>query len=232
MNDRNEHILNKFQNEEKKSRKRMFLYSSIPLIITIILIVVSYLSVINANKEVKELRQQKELLQENITELNANISQKSDSLAEMRKIMELAVNYKDKRFEFNYSVDKSLYSSHPRQTEMLSEMRAMIRAGKVQWHLGGNSPEEGFDSPSFAAYMINRHSLTSINAADRYKLKTILPSTQSPETGDVVFYEHGYAMFYFEYRNKPFVVGMTPLGLSSLNYDFGPKRIGFGKVRY
>ncbi len=232
MNNRNEHILNKFQNEEKKSRKRMFLYSSIPLIITIILIVVSYLSVINANKEVKELRQEKEVLEENITELNDNISQKSDSLAEMRKIMELAVNYRDKRYEFNYAIDKNLYSSYPRQTQMLSEMRAMIRAGKVKWHLGGNSPDTGFDSPSFAAYMINRHSLSRVEDGDRYQLKTILPSTQSPEVGDIVFYEHGYAMFYFEYRNKPFVVGMTPLGLSSLNYDFGPKRIGFAKVQY
>ncbi len=232
MNDKNEHILNKFQNEEKRSKKRMFLYSSVPLIITIILVVVSYLSVINANKEVIELRKQKEILLDTISELNNNISLKADSLDEMRKIMELAMNYRDKRYEFNYAIDKQLYSRNPRQTEMLSEMRAMIRAGKVKWHLGGNTPEEGFDSPSFAAYMINRHSLSRVKDSERYQLRTVLPSTQSPEVGDIVFYEHGYAMFYFEYGNKPFVVGMTPLGLASLNYDFGPRRLGFGKVDF
>uniref|UniRef100_UPI00321672CF hypothetical protein n=1 Tax=uncultured Draconibacterium sp. TaxID=1573823 RepID=UPI00321672CF len=229
MENQNEKILDKFQAEEKRSKKRMFFYSSVPLILTLILILVSYMAVNNANKEVKELRDEKKALDTEVEKLTKEIDLKTDSLA---NLMELAINYKNKRYEFNYAIDKQLYSRYPRQTELLSEMRGMIQANKVKWHLGGNSPEDGFDSPSFASFVINRHSKTNIPAADRYKLREILPSTQNPKVGDIVFYEHGYAMIYFEYKNEPFVVGMTPLGLASLKYDFGPKRLGFGKVEY
>ncbi|QIA08777.1 hypothetical protein [Draconibacterium halophilum] len=232
MENQSDKILNKFQAEEKKARKRMFAYSSIPLALTVILILVSYLAIQNAGKEVTILKQEKSALEENITNLNTIISEKADSIAEMRKVMELAVNYKNKRYEFNFAVDKELYSRHPKQAEMLSAIRRMIEEEQVNWKLGGNSPETGFDSPSFASFMINRHSKTKVQAQNRYQLRNELPTSASPEVGDVVFYEHGYAMFYFEYRGKPFVVGMTPLGLSSLQYDFGPKRLGFGKVNY
>ena len=97
---------------------------------------------------------------------------------------------------------------------------------------GGSTPESGFDSPSFATFMINKHSQTKVTVNERYQLWNVLPATNEPEVGDIVFYEHGYAIFYFKYRNQPFVLGMTPIGLTSLTYDFGPKRIGFGKVDY
>ena len=229
MENQNEDIIKKFETEEKKSRKRMFAYSSIPLIITIFLVVVSYITVNNANKEITDLRTQKIQLDSTIIELDNVIKLKSDSLAH---ISELAVNYRNKRYEFNYAIDKELYSLYPKQTEMLSEMRGMIQAGKVKWKLRGYSPDIGFDSPSFATFMINRHSNTEIPGNERYKIMTILPPTENPEVGDIVFYEHGYAMFYFEYGNKPFVVGMTPLGLTSLQFDFDVPRLGFGKVEY
>ncbi|WP_346854740.1 hypothetical protein [uncultured Draconibacterium sp.] len=229
MENQNEKILEKILNEEKKSKRRMYYYTSIPLVITVVLIMVSYITVNNANKEVKILRIEKAELNASNEKLSKEIQLKSDSLA---NLMELAVNYKNKRYEFNYAIDKQLYSRYPKQTEMLSEMRGMIQANKVKWHLGGNSPELGFDSPSFASFVINRHSKTRIDANERYKLRELLPSTQDPKVGDVVFYEHGYAMLYFEYRNEPFVVGMTPLGLASLQFDFGPKLLGFGKVSY
>jgi hypothetical protein len=229
MENENEKILEKILNEEKRSKRRMYYYTSIPLIITVVLIVVSYITVTKANKEVKILRAEKIELNASNEKLSEEIQLKSDSLA---NLMELAVNYKNKRYEFNYAIDKQLYSRYPKQTEMLSEMRGMIQANKVKWYLGGNSPEPGFDSPSFASFVINRHSKTRIEANERYKLRELLPSTQDPKVGDVVFYEHGYAMLYFEYRNEPFVVGMTPLGLASLQFDFGPKLLGFGKVAY
>jgi|GEM_PF-2010845 len=233
MENQNEKILGKFQAEEKKSRSRMFKYSSIPLIITIILIVVSYLAVDDANKQVKDLKVQKQNLEMTIGELSNDLSIKSDSLAEMNKILELAINYKDKRYSFNYSIDKQLYSRYPKQSRMLSEMRDLIDVNAVKWHLGGNSIDKGFDSPSFAAYMINKFSNTSISANERYRMRETLPDAGTePEVGDVVFYEHGYAMFYFEYEGEPFVVGMTPIGLASLTLEFGPKRIGYGSITY
>lgn len=232
MANNKEHIIVKFQQEEKRSKKRMLIYISVPLILTLILIIVSYYTVDNATKRVQELEIQKQNLEATIDNLNSEMSLKNDSLAEMKKVMELAITYKDKRFEFDFSRDKELFSVYPKQSQLISEMRRMIDNNEVKWHLGGNSPETGFDSPSFAAYMINKFSRTEVPPGDRYKLKEILPATSQPEVGDIVFYEHGYAMFYFKYRNQPFVVGMTPIGLTSLTFEFGPQRIGFGKVKY
>ena len=210
----------------------MFVYISIPLIITLILIAVSVITVENANKQVVELENQKNNLDTMITNLNELMVLKNDSLAKMREIMELALTYKDKRFEFDFSRDKELFSRYPHQTMLIEEMRRMIDSGEVKWHLGGYSSETGFDSPSFATYMINKYSSTTIPSAERYKLQDFLPATSQPDAGDIAFYEGGYAMFYFKYRNQPFVVGMTPVGLTSLTFDFGPKLIGFGKVEY
>ena len=232
MESNSENIIEKFQQEERRSKKRMLIYTSVPLILTFILILVSYFSVNNANKQVKELEKQKQSLELTIDGLNNEMSLKNDSLTEMKKVMELAITYKDKRFEFDFSRDKELFSRYPEQTRLISEMRRMIDANEIKWHLGGNSPEVGFDSPSFATYMINKFSKTEIPSSDRYKLREILPSTSQPEVGDIVFYQNGYAMFYFKYRDQPFVVGMTPIGLTSLTFDFGPQRIGFGKVKY
>lgn len=232
MESKRENLIEKIQQEERRSKKRMFVYTSVPLILTLILILVSYFTVNNANKQVQELEKQKQSLELTIDGLNNEMSLKNDSLAEMKKVMELAITYKDKRFEFDFSRDKELFSRYPQQTGLISEMRRMIDANEVKWHLGGNSPEIGFDSPSFATYMINKFSKTEISSGDRYKLREILPSTSQPEVGDIVFYQNGYAMFYFKYRDQPFVVGMTPIGLTSLTFDFGPERIGFGKVNY
>ena len=232
MESNSENIIEKFQQEERRSKKRMLIYTSVPLILTFILILVSYFTVNNANKQVKELEKQKQSLELTIDGLNNEMSLKNDSLTEMKKVMELAITYKDKRFEFDFSRDKELFSRYPEQTRLISEMRRMIDANEIKWHLGGNSPEVGFDSPSFATYMINKFSKTEIPSSDRYKLREILPSTSQPEVGDIVFYQNGYAMFYFKYRDQPFVVGMTPIGLTSLTFDFGPQRIGFGKVKY
>jgi hypothetical protein len=225
MKNQKEEIFSKFQKEEKRSRNRMFIYSSIPLIITIILMLGSYLTVDNAQKQVTNLT-------EDIVELNREITVKTDSLAEMKKVYELAINYKDKRFSFDFRRDKELFSRYPKQTMMISEIRRMIDSNEIKWHLGGNSPEHGFDSPSFATYIINKYSKTEVAAGDRYKLKQILPSTTNPKVGDVVFYEQGYTMIYFKYHNQPFVVGMTPIGLASLTLEFGPKILGYADINY
>lgn len=232
MKDQKDIMIEKFQREEQKAKKRMFRYISIPLILTAFLIVVSIVTVERAGRQVRELKNQSDSLETTVANLNQIMILKNDSLTEMKKIMELALTYKDKRFEFDFSRDKELFSRYPRQANLIEEMRRMIDGGEVKWHLGGYSPETGFDSPSFATYMINKYSKTKIEERDRYNLREILPSTTQPGAGDVVFYEGGYAMFYFKYHNQPFVIGMTPVGLTSLTFDFGPKYLGFGKVNY
>jgi hypothetical protein len=63
-------------------------------------------------------------------------------------------------------------------------------------------------------------------------LQKALPRRSKPLVGDVVFYQAGYTMFYYEYRGgSPFVIGMTPLGVLALKPDFAPV-ISYGAVDY
>lgn len=52
-----------------------------------------------------------------------------------------------------------------------------------------------------------------------------------PHTGDLAFYPSGYALFYFEDpHGGPFVLGMTPFGITALKPDFATV-LRYGRVR-
>jgi hypothetical protein len=71
----------------------------------------------------------------------------------------------------------------------------------------------------------------SLSEASR-SLYDKLPSTTQPRTGDLAFYPGGYAMFYFaEPHEAPFVLGMTPFGVTALKSDFA-KPVGYRQVQW
>lgn len=220
-----ERIVNKIKIEERRSLKRMFYYTSIPIIITIVLTAFSYIKVDDANKAVEKLKQQMDAL-------NKELHIKNDSLRNLQEIYEFAISYEDKRYSFGYSIDKVLFSRYPKQTEMLQEIRKLINNDNVKWKLGGHSIEDGFDSPSFASYLVNKYSKISVPNDKVYILYDYLQKKENPKIGDLIIYEHGYTMIYFEYEGTPFGVGMTPIGLSSLELDFGPRVIGYFNIDY
>lgn len=117
------------------------------------------------------------------------------------------------------------------QSELLAEM--LFEHTNARWNPGGYTPEEGFDSLSFATFILEKYGLLPGPGLDvRYMLRKVLPPVSEPQIGDIVFYDRGYAMFYFEDENGvPFVVGMTPLGVLALKPDF-LKVLGYGTVRY
>jgi len=220
-----ESIVDKIKLEERRSIKRMFYCTCIPIIITIVLISFSYIKVNEASKTVEKLNQQ-------IDALNKELKLKSDSLKFVQETYEFAITYEDKRFKLGYSIDKYLFSLHPIQTAMLEEIRELIDYGNVKWKLGGHSVEDGFDSPSFASYLVNKYSKITIPNDKIYVLYDYLQIKEEPKTGDLIIYEHGYTMIYFENYGTPFCVGMTPIGLSSLEIEFGPRILGYFNIDY
>ncbi|MCY1723007.1 hypothetical protein OU798_21850 [Prolixibacteraceae bacterium Z1-6] len=228
MSNKNKNIRGKHKGDSTNSGKRMFLYSSV-ILISIVLMVAVYVAVNYSNKTGEVLSGEKKEMNETAEDLGEVSAEMLDSLI---TLSELSENLESKQYKFEDVVNQQLYSDHPHPTEMLSEILGMIRRHKVKWHAGGISPEEGFDAPGFVCFVINRHSKTKVADKDRYNLREILPSIQKPDIGDVVFYKHGFTMIYYEYEKEPFVVGMTPLGIVSLKYDFGPEPIGFGEVEY
>ncbi len=138
------------------------------------------------------------------------------------------------RFQMDWTNAKSLLSSvySSRQERLILDIIRMKMDG-VGWKLNGYSPEVGFDSPSFAAYLLNKHNILTIDASQRYRLPELLPETDNPQSGDLIFYESGYVMFFFRDRyGHPFCIGMTPLGIASLEINFGPKLLRYGRVKY
>lgn len=225
-------ILKKIEQEERRRKRRMYWYSLVPIVITIILIAVSYSEVNSAQQKVDAAQMKVDTLENRVDVLSEELKQKSDSLKILEESFEFALTYKDKRYEMNYVSDKELYSQYPRQTEMLNEVRHLIETEGTDWKLGGRSLKEGFDSPGFAAYLINTYASTKIPKDKTYKLSEYLTRTENPRVGDLVIYEKGYSMIYFRSGGKRFVVGMTPVGPASLQLEFGPKILGYYRVEY
>jgi cell wall-associated NlpC family hydrolase len=134
---------------------------------------------------------------------------------------------------------KSIYSMDPRSAPVLGTVLELRERG-VFWRLGGTLPEQGFDSPSFAAYVLERHGAlpsggshagTELLPRSR-RLFESLPHVDEPRSGDLVFYPSGYVLFWFvDQRRQPFVIGMTPSGIVALEPDFA-QRIGVGRPEY
>lgn len=204
--------------KERQARKRAMIYTAIPILLAIILLWFT-------SKQIVEARQQ-------IIEAHQEVIRYERMVAELEKHLRESTQYVRHLVQLDWSNVKVLYSRYPRQADILEEILRM-RNDEVKWKLGGSSPAEGFDSPSFAAYLLERNDLLPIPFSERYRIQELMPRTSNPEVGDLIFYDTGYTMFYFEDRyNRPFCVGMTPAGIVALEIRFGPRLLGYGIVDY
>jgi hypothetical protein len=137
----------------------------------------------------------------------------------------------------DYANAKELASRFPGSESLLLDILD-LRQRRIKWKPGGQSAQEGFDSPSFAMYILRQKRASgievrpeSLSEASR-SLYDKLPPTTQPRTGDLVFYPAGYAMFYFaDPREGSFVLGMTPFGITALKSDFA-KPVGYRQVQW
>jgi hypothetical protein len=134
-------------------------------------------------------------------------------------------------------------------TEILEQQNRNLK-----WKAGGASPETGFDSPRFAAWLLER---SGVIGKDQFAALTsqdtlgaqhglitkfpVLPNI-TPSDGDLVFYRSGYTMFYFKDFGRlqnigdpnlipGFVAGMTPFGIAGLDPKFADQ-IGVAHIAY
>lgn len=176
--------------------------------------------------EVTSLEAQVQTYARDIATLEADIATLRDQLQQATQLS-----------RFAHPIDlvdlKMLASDFPRATEAL-QLILNLRERAVGWHLGGRTPEQGFDSPSFAAFVLRELGVAAATTADganlqarAYRLYETLEPVAEPDIGDLVFYPAGYALFWFrDQRNQPFVVGMTPMGITALEPDFA-ERLGY-----
>ena len=252
-------MLERIERREKSARIRGVLYSLLPVALTVALLGYTASSVRNAQEQVDALKQEASTYTTQIDTLKKNaqdyktqsqslqgdsenyknqVTELQTQLAETQKALAEAVNLSRSVRTIDYANAKELASRFPGSESLLLELLE-LRQRRIKWKVGGQSPQEGFDSPTFAMYLLRQKRVSeielqpgeSLSEASR-SLSKKLPATTQPRTGDLVFYSAGYAMFYFaDPREGPFVLGMTPFGIAALKSDFA-KPVGYRQVQW
>ncbi|MDO8451891.1 MAG: hypothetical protein Q7S76_03410 [bacterium] len=130
-----------------------------------------------------------------------------------------------------FSVKGGSLDAYPSQEELLLYILQLQESG-IGWNRDGFSEEEGFNSPSFAIYVLKQCGLVS---GDTRAESKPWESSELDETirrlsiGDLVYYkDSGFSMFYFELDGESFVIGMTPLGILAQKIEFAPNPVYLG----
>lgn len=183
-------------------------------------------------QEISSLRQESAALEGKVQSLEGTIHTLEGTITDLEQRISDTMVFDRHRYQVDWGISKSL-ASNQRNAQIISDIFEM-KYRNIPWKLGGTSPETGFDSPSFAAYLlIRKHRIIDVDFSKRYRLRELIPPTESPKNGDLIFYDTGYTMFYFKDRSgHPFCIGMTPLGIVALEIEFGPKLLGYGRIDY
>jgi cell wall-associated NlpC family hydrolase len=110
------------------------------------------------------------------------------------------------------------------------ELAFKLKDKNIPFKWGGKTESDGFDSSGFAAYVLSR--VGALKNPEKYYsglLQQTFKPPQKPEIGDLVFYEYGYIAFFLGSGD---CIGMKPSGIVVGPVDFGPKRLGYGRVSY
>ena len=211
--------------QEPGKKKMLPLLVLFQLLIAALTVVIT----VTVGLKIKPLIETKIQLEKDIVGYKKEVTILEDQLAKTRVELEATSKLLRETLElapYTHPIDfvdiKVIYSLYPRQAELL-ELILNLRERGVGWRLHGTTPSEGFNSPTFAAYVLGQQ--LSIGLGE-------LVESSSPEVGDLVVYPAGYHLFYFKDENdRPFVIGMTPRGIVSLKPDFA-EPIRFLRVSY
>jgi len=252
-------LLERIERREKSARLRGILYALLPVALTVVVLSYAQSSVRNAQKQVDDLKTeastytsqidtlkkntedyktQSQSMQGNAENFKSQVTELQAQLAETQKSLSEAVSLSRAVRTIDYANAKELASRFPGSESLLLDILDLGRR-RIKWKPGGQSVQEGFDSPSFAAHILRQKRATGIEVRPGESLSEAgrslydkLPPTTQPKTGDLVFYSAGYAMFYFaDPRDGNFVLGMTPFGIAALKSDFA-KPAGYRQVQW
>ena len=250
-------LLERIERREQSARIRTILFSLLPVALTVALVGYTASTVRKTQDQVDALKTealtyttqidtlkksadsyhtQSQSAQGDAETYKTQVTELQTQLAEVEKTLSDAVNLSRavRPLEANA---KELASRFPGSETLLQDI-LNLRQRRIKWKPGGESFQEGFDSPSFAMYMLRQKRAPgvelkpgeSLSEASKSLMNKLPPTTQ-PKTGDLVFYAAGYAMFYFADPQGPFVLGMTPFGVTALRSDFA-KPLGYRQVQW
>lgn len=233
LDDKLEELIKIVEEREKRTRMRSFLYSLLPILVAGVSVFFAIKHVASLEKRASDLtvkvsgyEQQVSQLQKRVDTLNGQARNLNAQLRDLRSV----TDYSNYKVDFNIlDVMKSRRISDSARKLLIS----ITRNQNVKFKINGTLPNEGFDSPGFAAYILKQNKLLNVDPSATVDLlmKKLPVSDTSSQNGDIVFYKSGYAMFYFRdlQGQGDFVIGMTPLGVLSLKPNFASP-VGRGQV--
>lgn len=171
--------------------------------------------------QIASLEQESKQYQERYQEQLERSRALAEELAEVTARLEQAVAFQTNVYDLDWTDVKDIASRMEEAGELLVRIDEFRQEG-VTWGLD-NTIAGGFTSPGFAGFILQQMQGQG-TASYGATLSNLETRRGSPQLGDVVLYESGYAMFYMQdYQGTPFVVGMTPIGILALEFEFGPK---------
>ena len=178
------------------------------------------------------LQEKVNIYHQEIIELNRQIDELHQSLDSVREELKAATDINRYRFQGDWLLTvKNIATRYPAAGDLL---QTIVELQETQWYTGGFSPDLGFDSPSFATYVLQVNDRLGEESTEyRYALREYIPNRrEGPRVGDIVFYQGGYTMFYFvDDVGVPFVIGMTTQGVLALSPEFAPI-LGYGATEF
>jgi hypothetical protein len=197
----------------------------------------------SGNARIEELKTQAAAYRQHIMLLENQIYNLQRNLADLQYLVDPPGN-RSKQIQIlsrhifslhNLSVER-LSNRSPQSARLLNRVLE-LRRQRVPYSVAGQSLNEGFDSPNFAAFVLRDQNLLGDqqNAdllANISKIWKQSPAVRQPFPGDLVFYPDGYVFFYFEDRFRgPFIIGMTSFGILALDFKFA-KALGYRRISY
>jgi hypothetical protein len=226
-----EEVLTGIEKREQTARRRVVVYTALPVLAAALL-------VWYASEQIKTLTASATELRKQITTYESQIESLKEELSAAEERLQSATELNQYLHPIDLPDIKAAFSRYPAQAKVLSQIFDLRRQG-VSWHLGGQSPHSGFDSPSFAAYILRELNLPGAEVQPGESLLQTsrrlferLPPISEPRVGDLAFYPTGYVLFHFEdRRRRPFVIGMTPFGITALEPEFA-NVIGYRRIKH
>lgn len=257
----------RIEERERRTRRIAWVVTVIPIILAALLLAYTIRQISIKQVELDQIENESLILrtqilqdQDALEKARADISQANESLAtttaqlsfttsqlaitaaQLRNVqLELEEYQVFGRYacQLNEESVKEYESNYTPQAQVLGYL---LESGSsyysIPWNPQGFSEVEGFDSPNYALFVLQKFGLVSQEYQPGTLPWQILPSTTEPENGDIIYYESGFAMFYYNLPAKygssetsECVIGMTPLKVLSETIDFA-KPLGILKVPY
>src|SRR5689334_18561720 len=201
-------LLERIERREKSARSRGVLYSLLPVALTVVMLGYTASSVRNAQKQVDALKTeastyttqidtlkksaetyktQSQSVQGDAENYKTQVTELQAQLADAQKALSEAASLSRAVRPIDSATAKELASRFPGSESLLLDL-VDLRQRRIKWKLGGQTPQEGFDSPNFAMYILRQKRASgievrpeSLSEASR-NLYDKLPPTTQPRT--------------------------------------------------